>query len=827
MISPSFVFHPCIDTSTLIQYKTFMRIKLTLLLLLLFTLLISSCSGNLPCSFFQTATPTLTVTLAPSPTATNTPRPTATPTPLPAGRVLSGNKAFLDGDYDSAMEAYQLAFNLTSDAEIKAAALTMMGRIYFERNETQKALDTLRQVVERYDAPDPLSMAYVYLGDIYTQLLRPREAAEAFQAYLDLKPGLLDSHFQEKLGDALTADGQFQAANSAYSYAISASEVNPALWLEFKVAANLVKLGDTTAAIEHYANIQSITTDDYDRAQAEFLIGQIYYNLGDYASAYERFQSCVDNYPKAFDSYSALVTLMNDVQEVNNLNRGIVDYYAGQYVVAIQALNENEAEFPIHDGTSHYYKALSYTALNDYPNAIEEWDALIEDHPGDRFWNVAWDEKADTQWRYLGNYTGAAQTLLDFVTTAPQDAQSPVYLFSAARIYERGNQLDQAAYTWERLATEYPSTEISYSGIYLSGVTRYRQGNYNEALNAFQRALLLASEPADIASAYLWIGKLQEKQGDAEAAATSWQLAIQADPTGYYSERARDHLLGRKLFATCPVYDLAVDLNTERQAASHWMRNRFNLASDVDLDTISVFESDPRMIRGQEYWRLGFYEEARGEFEALRLDNELDPVNTYRLIKFFMDTGLYRSAIFAARQVLTLTGLDQTATFNAPIYFNHVRFGAYYREIVMQSAHAENIDPLLLLSIIRQESLFEGFIESSAGAKGLMQLMPDTAKQTATNMGWPKVYIDQDITRPLVNIRIGSRYLRQQLNYLNGDIYAALAAYNAGPEAAAIWQDMADSDPDLFLEVVRFLETRQYIRSIVELNLIYRMFYCR
>ncbi len=58
----------------------------------------------------------------------------------------------------------------------------------------------------------------------------------------------------------------------------------------------------------------------------------------------------------------------------------------------------------------------------------------------------------------------------------------------------------------------------------------------------------------------------------------------------------------------------------------------------------------------------------------------------------------------------------------------------------MQSAQEEGLDPLMLLSLIRQESLFEGFIQSSAGAKGLMQLIPDTARQTSANMGWPEVY---------------------------------------------------------------------------------------
>lgn len=790
-------------------------------------LILAGCSFSNPLSFFQTPTPSPTSTPTASPVPTNTPTPTATPTPQPASRILAGDKAFQDGDFDTALSAYNLALNLTTDPDIKAAALTMTGRILYQQDKTQEALNTFRQVIDSYTSPEYLSMAFVYLGEIYTQLQRPAEAAAAYQSYLDLKPGLLDSYFLEKKGDALSANGQFVEANTVYEAAIGVSPVTPTTYLDMKIAGNLASLGNTDLAIQRYLFVENSTTNEYMKAQAEFLIGQIYLNQGNIPAAYEHFQNDVNNYPRSYDSYSALAALVNAGEKVNNLNRGIVDYYAGQYKVAIIALDEYEAEFNTHDGTSHYYKALSYTALSDYPNAVNEWDALIEDHPADRFWNTAWDEKAYILWYYQDRFEEAAQTLLDFIATAPQDPQAPAFLFEAGRIYERGNFLDQAALTWERLATDYPSSTQSYSGIYLSGITRYRQQNYGAALSAFQRSLLLASNPSDSASAHLWLGKTQLIMNDPAAARDSWQQAVQQDPTGYYSERARDLLVSRAPFAPCPVFDLAVDLESEKPEAIAWMRKTFSLGDDVDLVGLGNLAQDPKLIRGMEFWRLGLFEEARAEFEALRLSRELDAADTFRLTQFFLDQGLYRSAIFAARQVLTLAGMDDNATFNAPIFFNHIRFGAYYREIIVQSANDEKLDPLLLLSLVRQESLFEGFIQSSAGANGLMQIMPATARDIATNLGWPPVYLDKDVYRPYINLRLGSHYLRQQIDFQEGDLYAALAGYNSGPGNAQIWRELSNGDEDLFLEVVRYQETRLYIRSIVELYNIYRMYYCR
>jgi soluble lytic murein transglycosylase len=132
---------------------------------------------------------------------------------------------------------------------------------------------------------------------------------------------------------------------------------------------------------------------------------------------------------------------------------------------------------------------------------------------------------------------------------------------------------------------------------------------------------------------------------------------------------------------------------------------------------------------------------------------------------------------------------------------------------------------LFLTSVVRQESLFEGFVRSSAGAQGLMQLLPDTAQATSDSLGWPLGYTGEDIFRPMVNLRLGTHYLENNRSLLGGDLYAALAAYNAGPGNAMIWQGLADGDPDLFVEVVRFSETRDYLRLIYETYNTYRSLY--
>jgi len=161
------------------------------------------------------------------------------------------------------------------------------------------------------------------------------------------------------------------------------------------------------------------------------------------------------------------------------------------------------------------------------------------------------------------------------------------------------------------------------------------------------------------------------------------------------------------------------------------------------------------------------------------------------------------------------------------VYFNHIRFGVYYKDQVLSAAREEGISPLLLFSLIRQESLFEGFAGSSAGAQGLMQIMPATGREIVNISGWPENYRDSDLLRPVISIPMGAEYLSRQRSFLNGDTLAALAAYNGGPGNAQAWKSLAGGDPDLFVEVIRFAETRTYVMQISDFLNIYNRLYTR
>lgn len=775
---------------------------------------------------FPTLPPRETSTPSQTPTPAATFTPTITPTPLPQARIGVADHELFNGDYENALIHYQTSYQDSPDPLIRDAAKWGEARVYFAQEKYEDTVNTIQALITEFPSSQHLAHAYFIQGLSQFRLNNYQAAADSWQLYLTLRPGYLDSRTQELRGDALFLLGNYAEALPAYQASIQAPHLGDATQLDMKVASTYAELGDIASAVTLYDGVAARATSDYTKAQAAYETGLVYQANGQTEEALGKFRLAVEDYPLSYYAYLSLVELLNAGAEVDDLNRGLVDYFAGQYDVAISAFTRYNAAHPAQDGTAYYFLAQSYSSIGDYNSAVATYAQFIENYPQHPRWGDAWGEKAFIEWYNNGAHSIAAQTLLDFVQQVPNTDLSREYLMSAARILERDDQYDRAVEIWARVANEYAGTEDAANAVFLMGVIYYRQAKYTEALDAFTRSLSVSTLVNDKARAHLWIGKAQKQLGQNEEGLNSWRLAQTQDSGGYYSERARDLLNEQAPFTPSSTLNLVQDLPRLRTDADAWMRLTFNQPADADLSGPGPLANDGRLIRGTELWQLGLYEEARDEFEDLRSSISTDAIATYRLTNYLIDLGLYRSAIFAARQVLTLAGLDEhTESMMAPPYFGYIRYGLYYSDLILPAAQENGFDPLFLFSVVRQESLFEGFVDSSAGARGLMQIIPSTGAQISSQLGWPFNYVEDDLYRPVVNVRFGAHYLANNRSYLNGDLYAMLAAYNGGPGNASAWQELSGPDPDLYLESVRFEETRNYIRNIYEIYVIYKRLY--
>jgi soluble lytic murein transglycosylase len=794
-------------------------------LLILLALLISA----LGCRFdrlLNPALPTFTPTVNVPPTPTIPPTPTPIPTPEPGVRIKSGDMAFFNGDWDLALREYAQALENTTENEVKSAALLGLGRTYLKNNQLNAALETLNTGILTYPDSPHRALMFFALAQTHEALNQPLEAVSAYQSYLDLRSGLVDHYIFEKMGENYLETESYQPAIDAFINALNAPSIGDTSYINLKIADAYLALNDLNTALITYEDIYNRTANDYIKAEAKRKIGDIQVSLGNTEDGYLAYHEVVENYPLAYDAYLSLTTLLDAGESVSELDRGLINYFVGQYGLAVDAFTRYLRAFPDnHSDTAHFYMGLSYQKLGEHAKSIESWQEIVDEHINERYWAAAFDEIATAMFVYQEKPEDAIKVYLDFVDRSPLDEKAPEFLYYAARIAERSQDLRTAARLWERAGTQFSTSSWSYDSLFQTGITRYRMGEFENGISAFQSSLGVAANSGNEAAAYFWIGKCYQGLGNLDAAQDSWLQASTNDPTGYYSERAKDVLDNKAPFAPAAQYSINYSLDIERTEAVAWMHTTFNIPQEVNLNDVSPIFSDPRMVRGAELWNLGLYEIARLEFESYRQDISIDAAKTFLLTNYLVDLGLYRSAILAARQVLDLAGMDDATTFNAPIYFNHVRFGLYYKDIVLDAADETGIDPLFLFSLLRQESLFEGFVTSTAGARGLMQMIPSTGEEIARQMNWPPNYSDRDLYRPYVNIRLGANYLDRQINAFGGDIYQALAAYNGGAGNTLKWIPLANQDQDLFVEVIRFSETRNYIKYIYEIFDIYRNLY--
>ncbi|WP_411727584.1 transglycosylase SLT domain-containing protein [Methyloglobulus sp.] len=151
-----------------------------------------------------------------------------------------------------------------------------------------------------------------------------------------------------------------------------------------------------------------------------------------------------------------------------------------------------------------------------------------------------------------------------------------------------------------------------------------------------------------------------------------------------------------------------------------------------------------------------------------------------------------------------------------------LRFPIHYFSEVQASAYKHNLDTALLYGLIRQESMLDKNAVSSAGAKGLMQLMPKTAMTVAQALHEPW-RSDSELFKPELNINYGGYYFRDLLNRFGGHIAVAGAAYNAGPGRAKKWLPITHSVPaDIWIETIPFKETRKYVANVLSYAMIYQ-----
>ncbi len=150
-----------------------------------------------------------------------------------------------------------------------------------------------------------------------------------------------------------------------------------------------------------------------------------------------------------------------------------------------------------------------------------------------------------------------------------------------------------------------------------------------------------------------------------------------------------------------------------------------------------------------------------------------------------------------------------------------MRFPLSYADKIHENAELQNLNPVILFGLVRRESAFNKDAHSPVGARGLMQIMPQTGRQIAKDLNerWSG---KNSLYNPVKNLKYGSYYYQKLLNQFDGNYALALAAYNAGPSRVKKWLPDESIPADIWIETIPYRETRNYVTSVLVYAMIYQ-----
>ncbi|OGA30731.1 MAG: hypothetical protein A3I65_09615 [Betaproteobacteria bacterium RIFCSPLOWO2_02_FULL_68_150] len=220
-------------------------------------------------------------------------------------------------------------------------------------------------------------------------------------------------------------------------------------------------------------------------------------------------------------------------------------------------------------------------------------------------------------------------------------------------------------------------------------------------------------------------------------------------------------------------------------------------------EEVALVKGSAGLARALELYRLGLRSEATREWNF-----------TIR----GMDDGQLLAAAELARRAEVFDRAINTADRTVRQHNFQVRFLAPYRDVFREQARAFELEEAWVLGLVRQESRFITDARSSAGARGLMQLMPATANWMARKIGLS--VSPQRVLEVATNVTLGAGYLKHVLEILGHPVLAS-AAYNAGPGRARRWRDAKPLEGAIYAETIPFNETRDYVKKVMTNTMFY------
>ncbi|NIU98550.1 MAG: transglycosylase SLT domain-containing protein, partial [Nitrospinaceae bacterium] len=219
--------------------------------------------------------------------------------------------------------------------------------------------------------------------------------------------------------------------------------------------------------------------------------------------------------------------------------------------------------------------------------------------------------------------------------------------------------------------------------------------------------------------------------------------------------------------------------------------------------------------RARELSALGFYEPAQQEIQELEKSVRKTLTGVLWLAQLYQRARSYSDSVRLLQLYRDYRSKENEKDLSHKFW--RFFFPLAYADIIQSKSSKHDIDPYFVKGLIRQESLFDTGSLSPAGARGLMQIMPETGKKLYSQEAGGKPFELEDLHDPGFNIHLGIKYLGQLKQRFGNNGTYTLISYNAGPHVLKKWlirfKDL--DDEDVFIESIPYPETRRYVKHVL------------
>ncbi len=664
-------------------------------------------------------------------------------------------------------------------------------------------------------------------GGFYARACGRSELAETRLRAIEAPGGLLEDWRLWELAQAATEAGHRASTESALARLLGDYPASPLRPRALLAAARLaVERGDSRRALElaelgrrpaALADAPPATATDAPKAELEELAWKVATAAGNAAERARSARRLLVEFPtraaelKVIDGFRApdgrvdWAAILNPTELAQRsrvlLGLGLIDG-AATALAAVPVAGRDDAWRLLHAetltralrGLDAYAELAPLVAHNAAQEAALEWARARAAGEAatvrkGRSGPLA-AERADLRQRELRH-------LLRVVQLASDRALSKKALGLLFEKFVAEEASDKALACLRELRRLDPADATGAVHLWGRGWQEYGRANYTGAIGWWTELVSIYPNESSARSARYWTARSFERLGETERSRQIYREVAGADTSDFYRRNALARL-GEK--ASAP--------STPR-------------AGDPKTATVGLWPSDPTLSRARLLSDFGLDKLAETELDLVRDRAPKRAVAALRAV-LLARQGDRRKSVLAIRDAFPALGGPFQAS--VPLEALQLYYPVAFQPQIEAWANAHRLPVDVVYGMIRQESAFDLLAQSHAGARGLMQLMPATAREISRKFGIP--FSTAGLAEPDLNVRLGTAYFRQMLDTFEGNLELALAGYNAGPNRIRrLWKSSPERETDSFVEGLTMQEPRVYVKRILILSDSYRRLY--